>query len=103
MMKKIIFITILSLCFLFVCRENVLSKSRFEKDPFGSEEFNGGYRPNSKFEEIEWKAFAQDGQAYIMSPNNLYCEKGLLHLKCIKQELHGKNVHLLELTQKQGR
>lgn len=90
MMKKIIFITILSLCFLFVCRENVLSKSRFEKDPFWTEEFNDGYRPNSKFWEIEWKAFAQDGQAYIMSPNNSYCENGLLHIRCIKQELDGK-------------
>lgn len=89
-MKKIILIAIFSVCLLFVCLENVLSKSRFEKVPFWTEEFNDGARPNKAFWEIEWKAYKNEGQAYLPFESNSFNKDGMLHIRCLKQEAHGK-------------
>lgn len=74
------------ICSYFLWTVNVFSQSKFERKCSWSDEFKEKGMPNESYWKAEKRLNRPELQEYVRKKKNSYCEKGLLHIKCIKEK-----------------
>lgn len=85
-MKKYLISFFFVLSLVFFLSEDIFSRPRFDKRISWSEEFIKDGMPSDEIWTIEKKLCKTELQNYVKSKANSFCENGILHIKCIKEE-----------------
>ena len=99
-MKKTFFFILLTVCAFFLWIANGFSQSKFERKYSWSDEFKGKGFPNETYWKCEIKIGNTELQEYVRTKNNSFCEKGILHIRCIKEKTKNRECSSALLSSK---